>query len=577
MFLISNRPFKSSERVFPKLYVKGDYIKLGDFIFFICGEIFEPFMLNDALSSLMEDPENIKIFLGEFSLAWSNGLKVWLAVDRLGPRRLYYYLKGDLFIVSTSFWDILKIIEPEEEDLDGLALKELVVLFKPFNGRTFIKNLKYLMPGEILEYDLIKNNVRSWTYYDFRFTPEHSLTVDKAVRRFESAIDKTIKVAVSRNREKIFGVPISGGLDSRIIPYFLKKFGVKSMVGYIIGKEKPHKIFPSYDHLNASRIAKIYNIPLVSIDYDHEDFEHKAILDIKAEPIYTSNILKSTYFSFFDLIVGGGYGTIIGGHILSKRILKMNLEELVDFLISHYSLLKYRSKPSLLQFLMSLLGRGGGQPIRLRKSIPGVISEEEFHKIRIEFKNYVESELNKGKKPGDIAMKYHLSLSHACGAFESLSCNVKSYSIYYPYMLNEIVKWPLNLLIGRKVLRRFIFVRLPELSKIPSQDPDVPLYFDFVRINGLKRFLLKLLHYVMFVLLGRSLNYNKWIRSKKFRKFAGNVMSRPNPLFRKFFFIKSIDVLLKDKNINPFIIETLIKVKLMLDIIYYREYHRILD
>ena len=440
MFLISNRPFESSEEVFSKLYVRGDYIRRGDYIFLIYGEIFEPSMLNDALSSLMEDPENIRNFLGEFSLAWSNGLKVWLAVDRLAPRRLYYYHKGNSFIASTSFWDILKIIEPGGDDLDGLALKELVVLLRPLNGRTFIKNLKYLVPGEILEYDLVKNSIRSWIYYDFRFTPERGLTIDEAVRRFEAVIDKTVKVIVARNRQRIFGVPISGGLDSRIIPFFLKKFGVKRMVGYIIGKEKPHKIFLSYDHLNASRIAKLYGIPLVSIDYDYEDFELKAILDIKAEPLYASNILKSTYSSFFDVLVGGAYGTIIGGHILSEKVLKMSSEELVDFLISHYSLLRYRSKPSLLQFFMSFLGVGGSQPVRLRKSIPGVISEEEFQRIRIEFKDYVESEFNKGKKPGDIAMKYHLSLSHACGAFESLSCKVKSYSIYYPYMLNEVVK-----------------------------------------------------------------------------------------------------------------------------------------
>jgi len=115
------------------------------------------------------------------------------------------------------------------------------------------------------------------------------------------------------------------------------------------------------------------------------------------------------------------------------------------------------------------------------------------------------------------------------------------------------------------------------LSKIPGQDPDLPLYYDFVRINRLKRALLKFLNYVKFLLLGRSLNYSKWIRCKKFRKFARDVMSRPNPFFRKFFSFKSIDVLLKDRSINPLIIETLVKVKLMLDIIYYKEYHRVLD
>jgi len=57
MFLISNRQFDSGVKVFPNLYVKGNYFRYGDFIFFACGEFFEPSILKDVFLSLVKNPK----------------------------------------------------------------------------------------------------------------------------------------------------------------------------------------------------------------------------------------------------------------------------------------------------------------------------------------------------------------------------------------------------------------------------------------------------------------------------------------------------------------------------------------
>ena len=179
-------------------------------------------------------------------------------------------------------------------------------------------------------------------------------------------------------------------------------------------------------------------------------------------------------------------------------------------------------------------------------------------------------EKNKGKTNSDVFMKYHLLLSSKYGAFEGLSGTKKSYSIYFPYTLEEVVNWHPDFVIGRKVLEYVIYQKIPAMAKIPGQNKHITIYDKFSQTNQLKLFYLRLISYLTYYARGSGLRYDVWIKKKSFKDFVLDVLMQDNYLFNKIFDVEYLLDNLDD--IHELVFQNIIKIKYFLDVIASKEY-----
>ena len=66
---------------------------------------------------------------------------------------------------------------------------------------------------------------------------------------------------------------------------------------------------------------------------------------------------------------------------------------------------------------------------------------------------------------------------------------------------------------------------------------------------------------------GGVVEYTRWTKTMEYRRFAQKVISRENEIFREIFNVRKI---LRSETID----ETLVKVKMLLDVIEKKEYKR---
>ena len=67
---------------------------------------------------------------------------------------LYYYYSPQAFILSDDFWNIIKIIEPTFDDVDGNVVKEMISTGcgVPADHSLPVKNMYWLRPNTIVNF-----------------------------------------------------------------------------------------------------------------------------------------------------------------------------------------------------------------------------------------------------------------------------------------------------------------------------------------------------------------------------------------------------------------------------------------
>lgn len=259
--------------------------------------------------------------------------KIYIINDKLGLEPLYYHInngKKPRLFISSDFWRMMYLRNPTEKDFDPQAMKELVLFHKSLFWRTIIKDVNFFPAANIGIFNIINFKNELTEYWDFSFTPNVNFTLDEAAERLDQAINDVIRKIVELNGKSItYGVGISGGLDTRIIPFYLQKNGVKNIISFIIGEKNPHKLLLSRDHKNAREIAKHYQTKHFACNYNAESFEEKIAIDVRYHPLKSSNILKvlSKSVPEFNILMTGGYGTIVGGHKLFNSMNKLTTTE----------------------------------------------------------------------------------------------------------------------------------------------------------------------------------------------------------------------------------------------------------
>ncbi|KPJ73548.1 hypothetical protein AMJ48_01195 [Parcubacteria bacterium DG_74_1] len=569
-FVISNKPISNSKKI-DQLYVKSeDFYKSGNNFLFLKGSTFSPYESEGEIFDAIHRKgiEMIKEIEGEFFIIFYDSIsgQIYFANDRLGRESVFYYYNKTSFIISDDFWQIVNIIEPKESDFDIEAIKEFVVFDRPLFFRTIIKFLNFFPPAIIGSFSVKEQRLDINIYFEFKLDVKSCDNIDTAVERIDRLINNTLKKIKEKHPTATFGIGLSGGLDSRLVPHYAanNKIEVKS---FIIGEKRLNKLFVTKDHVSARKLAKIFNLKLYEISPECTTLERKSYLITRFSPMTKARYLDTVEeweLPGFDIFLTGMEGGELFGAYLPPNIQEMSDKELVDSILQKWGLSKGPKKLSsfILDIQASQIFPALLRKIKGRKRRK-LINEVDFLKIKEKIASFVKSERRKEKNNIEIYKKFilqHSSSNHKYCTF-SMYCKKINYSIFSPlYCKRENTKWKPEYFLNEKLRMYFYLKKFPELSKIVIQDNRLPPFYRYK-----KSIFITFLNALSYFLRGSGINYFVWESRKEFLIFARKVLLKHNKFFEEIF---DVPMALSQDFIPP----NLLKVKQILDLISSGEY-----
>lgn len=272
--------------------------------------------------------------------------KLKLFTDQLKSKSIFYSLKEDEFIFSTSL-SYLASLDKKENILDEEAAYLLLTFGGTLEERTLFKNIRKLNFATILEIDYSKNINKS-QYWMFDNTEDFNITENEAIDKIDELFRKAIKREYDKDLEYGYNhlVCLSAGRDSRMNTWVAHELGYQDNVLNItfsesdeldetipkqIARDLKHEwIFKSLDNGNC-----VYNI---------EEVMKKACGEVHYGTLCHSNfMMKNLNLEDFGLLHTGQVGDLeyYGDN---RLILSKNNLEKVSYIYSKKLLKKVLKK-----------------------------------------------------------------------------------------------------------------------------------------------------------------------------------------------------------------------------------------
>lgn len=193
----------------------------------------EKFMETDFFEAGQMLAHMEKIF-NSFACVKLTEKKVWGIVDRVRTIPLFYLeTKSDFYISDNPRW-ILN--QTGDKSLNKYSVEEFLVTGYVTKRNIMFSGIKQLLPGEFLYYDDITKELTVNSYYKFK----HSSTTKKEdglIKELDEINEQVFYDLISYLDGRTAIVPLSGGFDSRLIAYMLKRLNYKNVICYTYGIE----------------------------------------------------------------------------------------------------------------------------------------------------------------------------------------------------------------------------------------------------------------------------------------------------------------------------------------------------
>lgn len=244
--------------------------------------------------------------------------------DQFGSRTLWYYFDQDRLIVSTSQRAVVALKGAFELNEEVLAWYLSSGCQGPF--LSWDKDIHYVLPD--LEYSL---NVDDWDI-SFKDKPGMDLPPSGTVKMqdyldlYQRQITESVKTVINAYPQGQLLMPLSGGLDSRVLLALTKNAGLEHKVTLVNwGAPQPKGIFD--DKVAAHRVAKFYGKELLDIYLPAEVDSHDQILDryvAESEGLLDEVNAYTDGFKAWEEFFLQGYRAVIRGDVDVTEGLDLN-------------------------------------------------------------------------------------------------------------------------------------------------------------------------------------------------------------------------------------------------------------
>ncbi|EKM21631.1 MULTISPECIES: asparagine synthase-related protein [Vibrio] len=486
----------------------------------------------EVIKSILDDnQEYLRKLVGNFTVVVLDPIsgQVKIVSDRPGKQNIFYHMGSQGLTISDDFWEIKEALSLSIDDVDRMAIKQQLVFFTGLNGRTLFKEVKSVPAASILKFKLDDLNVTIKRYWQFSYN-ENQLSYDDKLDLIDQTFTNALGTIKKLNpQEESFAVGVSGGLDSRIIPYYATKNGM-NIEGFTIGIERPRKLFLSNDFNSANKIASHFGIERRTLQYNSISFEEQLQMETRLAPEVGSQMFKIVDVGQLksNILITGASGFVIGA---SPMYSSMKQSPLVDHTLLYQSLLGTKPRAAKVKKAISSL-TGASLSFKPQLNMTGFgsfFTKEEVDECIADIEQFYSDlgPLSKSEKLMNYAI-FGVGRNNAKGAFESFLGQKESYSIYTPFFLDTVQQFSEDELLNRQLFQEFIAKRLPELAAIQGQDFKPTLLGENSALTSLSR---KLLAMGNFVIRGNGvMNYENWVKSREFKELKLRVDHEAKPI-----------------------------------------------
>lgn len=512
---ISTIEFEGASRV-NNIFLKGSWMNVGSHWFYFRHSLYEiDRTIEEYYADFSMNPESfIKARKGDFLLldydSSCNTLQI--AVDRLGKESGFIYCRDNNFTFSNNIWDCVCLVPSNEGNINWEAVKRYILFNFSLINQTFIQDLYRMEPASIYKFNLSEIALMDIKkYWEFQYKEDKSITIDDAVKRIDQLFDSTFKLLSQKYTNRTcFGIGLSGGWDSRILVHYAQKYKL-NIIPYCVGQKYLLFPFHTYGYKVVSKIAKYFEIANFKfINYNSESYDNKLIHEIVFYPEGASNIAVGCLKSIpdFDVMLDGEHGGVFFGEFDWEPLLSIRKENLGDYLVNFLSFAKDNEQ---------------------------IMTEEDMNKFKKDLQSYVDK-----IDTDDIFEIYYKYFFEVLGSktkkgfFESNYGTKERYSPYLnPEFIDYYLTWNSKFRMDRVLQRKFFIEKLTDLSKMPDEASDAPLYW---RSNKLRDTPYRLWYAAKNHIFKSSLRRDYWLEHDKcYRNLYNHVIKINQNLIKEHF------------------------------------------
>lgn len=226
-------------------------------------------MVDQSLSTVDQDDHigTLKDLVPRLNGAWGlvvdwGGKHVLAAVDRCRSIPLFYARTSYGYIIASSTNNIATQLGDIE--IDNISAAEFLLSGYVSGRATLYKGVYQIQPSELVEFDVSNAEPRHVGYDHF-----HGFSEDIAIAsqtELEEELEQIFETTFARFAATLRGkrviLPLSGGYDSRLIAWMLKKYGVHDVLCYTYG------VATNPQRTIAEQVAKALGFEWRFIEYD---------------------------------------------------------------------------------------------------------------------------------------------------------------------------------------------------------------------------------------------------------------------------------------------------------------------
>ncbi len=195
-------------------------------------------LFSSALEDSQFDHDSLEALLlalnGNFALALETPRYIFCTVDRVRSIPLFYAVSGDEAIFSDDANHLLDRLNTPFNEENGA---EFLVTGYVTGPDTLFDGISQLQAGEYLVYDKRDGTLATRIYHRFWHGYFFSDSEEDLLDRLDEVFGRVFQRLIESTKGRQIVVPVSGGLDSRIIVAMLKRLGVEDVICFTYGKK----------------------------------------------------------------------------------------------------------------------------------------------------------------------------------------------------------------------------------------------------------------------------------------------------------------------------------------------------
>jgi hypothetical protein len=267
MAVVATRPFLGSRSIEDGAWARTtrDSLRLGvrgagQLLFE--GHLYQDLGLSpeDMLAAFRRNapPLDLARFKGRYAAVYipATGNALRAIQDHAGEGEIYERQVNDGAFLATNFADLCDATAPTEKELDDVAATSFRVVGCPIGERTLLQGARRLPPGAIASID--RNGLKLDPMWRYKRDHDDPFDQHTATEALDAALELAANRALRSSPGPRVAIGISGGLDSRVAAWYLKRAGAE-LTGYFFGETGTDS------HRIAMEVAAALHVPLIPL------------------------------------------------------------------------------------------------------------------------------------------------------------------------------------------------------------------------------------------------------------------------------------------------------------------------